>query len=185
MKYETYQRLSTKTFFIMLLQNSFAPITISFIWIGLVFVKTIDMENVFTFQNSEQIVLLTTKVLDFALVLGLLIALFAWLIAIIRTLINHMTFYFMLDEQGISIKQGLIHKNETTTPYRHIENVDMDQPLFYRMFGMCRLHIITGGEDDDNNHSHQTEIKFPFVEKTFADDVRKEIFSRTSLVSSK
>lgn len=181
MSYNTYQRLSTKTFFITLLQNSINSITISFVWLGIVFLKTIKMESIFASTNdSGQIIIFITRILDLIIVVGIVVVIISWLIAIIRTLIKHLTFYFMLDEQGISIKQGLLHKNETTTPYRHIENVDIDQPLLYRMWGMCRLHIIIGAEDGGNDHQHISEIEFPFMEKITADNIRTEIFSRTN-----
>ena len=183
MTFNSYQKLSPKTYFITLLQKSSVPIMITVVWVGLVFIKTLDLQSIIDLPNSADLISFITKVLDLGLVLGVVIIIISWLIAIIGTLIRHVTFQFMLDDNGISIKQGLIHKNEATTSYRHIENVDIQQPLLYQLLGMCELHIITGGEEDENNHGHLTEIEFPIIEKSLADDIRKEIFSRSSVES--
>jgi uncharacterized membrane protein YdbT with pleckstrin-like domain len=177
MKYDTYQRLSWKTFFITLAQNCLTAIAISFIWFLLVIIKTVGLDSILTFQNSSDSILPLTKILDLAVVFGLIIVLFSWLIAIASTLIRHLTFYFMVDEHGITIKEGLIHKTETTTPHRHIENIDINQPLIYRLFGMCQLHILTGEEEGDNSHGHDSEIKFPLIEKIYADEIKGELFT--------
>jgi membrane protein YdbS with pleckstrin-like domain len=181
MKYETYQRLSWKTFFITLLQNSLTPIMFSFIWIVLVILKTVDIKLLLPLPDSTEIIETFTKLLDFTIVFGLGVILLFWLIVIIRTLINYLTFYFMLGPNSIGIKKGLIHIDENMIPYRHIENIEINQPLIYRIFGMCRLHILTGGEDKDIEHSHTMEINFPILEKIIADDIKTEIFERTHI----
>lgn len=179
MPYDKYQRLSYKTFFITLLQNSLLAITVSILWIGLVLIKTSDIESFLSFLNSQEIISATLGILDLAIVIGLFFVIFSWVILILRVLIRHMIFYYMLSDQGISTKQGLIHKEETTTPYRHIENVNISQSLLYQLLGMCKLEIITGGEED-TIHSHTSEIEFPVIEKELAEEIKKEIFSRTN-----
>lgn len=180
MKYDSYQKLSWKTFFITLLQNSLTAITLSFVWLAIIFLKTLDMKSFLTLPNSEEVIVSTTRILDIIIVLGLAIVLILWVVAIIRTFVKHITFYFMLSSHGISIKTGLIHINETTVPYRHIENVDINQPLIYRLFGMCKLDIVTGGEDDDLKNKHTLDVQFPIIEKTLADDIKKEMFERSN-----
>jgi putative membrane protein len=182
MTFNSYQKLSLKTYFITLLQKSSVPIMVSVVWVGLVFIKTLNLQSIIDLPNSADLISFITKVLDLGLVLGVVIIIISWLIAIIGTLIRHLTFQFMLDEHGISIKQGLIHKVETMTSYRHIENVDIQQPLLYQLLGMCILHIITGVEEDGNKHGHLSEIEFPVIEKSLADDIKDELFTRLNNV---
>lgn len=180
MKYDSYQRLSWKTFFIMLLKHSFGVITFSFIWIFLVFLKAIDIQSFLSLTGSDEFKTLLTKALDIVIVFGFFAVLVCWIFVIVTGLIKHLTFYFMLDEHGISIKKGLLHKTEKTTPLRHIENIDIIQPLLYQILSVAKMHIMTG-EEDGGNSGNLSEIKFPIIEKSLADDLKKEIFSRISV----
>lgn len=177
MEYNTYQRLSWKTFFIVLAQNSLTAIFLTFAWFILTVVKTVGLESIPIFSNSDDIILLATKILDLLIVFGIFIVILAWIISILGTLLKHFTFHFMLNDHGINIMQGLLHKQETTTPYKHIETIDINQPLIYRLFGMCRLHILTGEEDTNNPHNHKSEIEFPIIEKSLAEEIKNKMFT--------
>lgn len=113
MTFNSYQKLSTKTYFITLLQKSSIPIMVTIVWIALVFIKTLDLQSIIDLPNSADLILFTTRILDLGLVLGVAIIVVSWLMVIVGTLIRHLTFKFKLDEHGISVKQGLIHKIET------------------------------------------------------------------------
>jgi len=184
MKHASYKRLSIKTFFILLLHSSLTSITITFIWFALVLLKTTELNLLPAFQNSTETSLFFLKILDLSLVFGIFVVLVAWLISIISTLIRHLTFYFKINELGITIKQGLLHKTETSTPYRHIDSVNVDRPLLYQLLGMSQLHILTGDEDGENRHGHMTEIEFPVIELSLADEIRNEILTHIKHVNN-
>lgn len=165
----------------MLFQHSFGVITLSFAWFFLVLSKAMGLQSIISPASSDELTTLISKGLDLIIVFGLFIVLVSWVILIISGLIKHLTFYYMIDAHGISIKKGLIYKTEKTTPLRHIENIDILQPLLYQILGVAKMHIMTGEEDGGNNSNNLTEIKFPIIEKSLADDLKKEIFSRISI----
>ncbi len=181
MNFDSYQRLSRKTFFVLLLQNSFAAITVTFVWLAFVFIKTLKISTFSFFSNAQDTVALTSTILDFAIVLGLILVLLSWLIALIDSIIRYFTFYFMLSSDGIIIKQGLLHIKEISIPYRHIEDININQSLLYQVLRVCKLNMLTSGQDQDNNPDHSSEIEFPVMEKTLADDLKKELLTRSNI----
>ncbi len=54
---------------------------------------------------------------------------------------------FMLDEHSFHIRKGIFMIREKVIPYRHIQNVDIEQPYHYRIFGVARLNITTARMD--------------------------------------
>jgi uncharacterized membrane protein YdbT with pleckstrin-like domain len=87
----------------------------------------------------------------------------------------------MLSSDGIIIKQGLLHIKEISIPYRHIEDININQSLLYQVLRVCKLNMLTSGQDQDNNPDHSSEIEFPVMEKTLADDLKKELLTRSNI----
>ena len=181
MKYESYQKLSIKTFFVTFLKNSFGAITITFVWVLLVYIKTLDTRSLFSFLNSEESIVLMTKIFDLAIVLGVLMIFLAWIISFLSTLIGYLTFQFMLDNHGLNIRQGLLYRKETSLPYRHIENINIDQSLLYQLLRVCNFNVLASSHDPDGNPDHLSEIEFPIIDKMLAEDIKKELLIRSNI----
>lgn len=54
---------------------------------------------------------------------------------------------FMLDDHSFHVRRGIFMIKEKVIPYRHIQNVDIEQPYHYRLFGVARLNITTARLD--------------------------------------
>lgn len=54
---------------------------------------------------------------------------------------------FMLDDHSFHVRRGIFMVKEKVIPYRHIQNVDIEQPYHYRIFGVARMNITTARLD--------------------------------------
>ncbi len=68
-----------------------------------------------------------------ALVLGLIQALVAWL--------TYKNTTFMLSDNALYIRTGIVERNETSVPLRHIQNIVQRQGIVDRMLGVCSCII--------------------------------------------
>ena len=54
----------------------------------------------------------------------------------------------MLDTDALKIKRGILSKEEIAIPYRQIQDVDIEQSISDRMWGVARLAILTAGHEE-------------------------------------
>ena len=64
------------------------------------------------------------------------------------TYLNYANFEFFLDADALKIRQGILSKSETAIPYRQIQNVDIEQDLSDRLWGVARLAILAAGHEE-------------------------------------
>lgn len=81
---------------------------------------------------------------------------------------------FILDENSFHIRKGIFMIKEKVIPYRHIQNVDIEQPYHYRIFGVARLNITTGAASDtfaqDKHNKNQGDL-IPIIDKKRAKEL--------------
>lgn len=59
----------------------------------------------------------------------------------ILTILRRSNFHYALEEEYLTVKQGVISKKERHIPYEVIQNVFVKQDLTDRVFGLCSLAI--------------------------------------------
>ena len=180
MKYNSYQHVGHKTFIINLLKNATPTIFIFFIWIVFIILKIIGAESLFTSLNTPDIIPLINLALNWGLIGGFVFMVLSFLLALFVTSLDYLTFYFMLDEHGLCMKQGILNKQEISIPYRQIQDINIERPLLYQIFGVCRLNIITTGQDNDHDDD-PTEANFPIVDKDLAYDLRGQLLEHSNI----
>lgn len=94
----------------------------------------------------------------------------------------------MLDDHSFHIRRGIFMIKEKVIPYRHIQNVDLEQPYHYRIFGVARLNITTARIDvfDDepkgkSGQKHETHGKtnlIPIIDKKIAKELAHYLVSQ-------
>ncbi len=72
---------------------------------------------------------------------------------------------FMLGEHSFHIRRGFFMIKEKVIPYRHIQNVDLEQPWHYRIIGLSKLNITTARMD--NFEDEKTNL-IPIIDKNIA-----------------
>lgn len=97
---------------------------------------------------------------------------------------------FMLDNHSFHIRRGILMVKEKVIPYRHIQNVDLEQPYHYRLFGVVRLNITTArvdtfADDKDKNKKHQSDSShlIPLMDKKIAKELSHFLVSRGDMVN--
>jgi len=84
-----------------------------------------------------------------------------------------LTFYFFkyrLANQHIEIRSGVFSKKYVNLPFTRIQNVKLEQPIYYRPFGFTCLALDTAG-------SAQQEAKIVALKLSFAEALKKEILA--------
>jgi len=72
---------------------------------------------------------------------------------------------FVLSEHSFNIRRGFFMTKEKVIPYRHIQNVDIEQPYHYRIIGLAKLNITTARMD--NFDDSKTNL-IPIIDKVIA-----------------
>ena len=71
---------------------------------------------------------------------------------------------------------------EKVIPYRHIQNVDLEQPYHYRIFGVARLNITTARidifEDGQKEESRGKNNLIPIIDKKLAKELAHYLVSQ-------
>ena len=53
-----------------------------------------------------------------------------------------------LDDDALKIRRGILSKEEIAIPYRQIQDVDIEQNISDRLWGVARLAILTAGHEE-------------------------------------
>lgn len=180
MKYDSYQHAGHKTFLVNLFHNSIPTVFIICVWISFIVLKIVGIENVVPSVNPADVAPILNIALNWALLGGFILIALSFTLAFLITAIDYFTFYFMLDDHGLCMKQGILNKQELSIPYRQIQDINIDRPLLYQMFGVCRLNILTAGQDSDYDND-PTEANFPIIDKDMAYDLREQLLAHSNI----
>jgi uncharacterized membrane protein YdbT with pleckstrin-like domain len=101
---------------------------------------------------------------------------------------HHAQHKFMLDNHSFHIRRGILMVKEKVIPYRHIQNVDLEQPYHYRIFGVVRLNITTARvdtfvEENSKEKKHEKQNLIPLMDKKIAKELSHFLVSRGDMVN--
>jgi membrane protein YdbS with pleckstrin-like domain len=99
-------------------------------------------------------------------------------IVIIYTWLEYITFTYKLSVNGLEIGQGILHREESSLPFRQIQNIEVKRSLLFRFIGLSRLLIFTAGNDDPNTPPIEGEVTIPILEKHVAAELRHMLLER-------
>ncbi len=83
-------------------------------------------------------------------------------------IVYYRVFRYDLTPDTFDVESGVINRQERDVPYHRIQNVDVHQSLFHRLFEMAVVSVETAG-------GSQTEIKLNFVRRSEADRLQSSI----------
>jgi membrane protein YdbS with pleckstrin-like domain len=84
---------------------------------------------------------------------------------LVSTFERYIQHKFILGEHSFHIRRGIFMVKEKVIPYRHIQNVDIDQPYHYRLLGLAKLNMTTARLD--NFEDEQANL-IPLIDKNLA-----------------
>lgn len=68
-----------------------------------------------------------------------------FVVTFLAALLMYNNFFYQIDEDGLTIESGIIHKYQVTVPYDQIQNVNIERTLLDRVLGVSRVSIETAG----------------------------------------
>jgi membrane protein YdbS with pleckstrin-like domain len=79
----------------------------------------------------------------------------AILVAVIATMLLtamlvYNNFMYEIDQTGLIIESGIIHKKQVSVPFEQVQNVNIERSIIDRLFGLARLSIETAGASSNN-----------------------------------
>ena len=169
----SYRKLGSKAFYIITLKKSTAAIV--FLAIEIIFLA-IQASGVL--QSNPQISGLLA-VAEFAVFIIFLVAL---IVGLLVGYLSYGAFRYRVDENDFSVERGIVSNQETSTPFRQIQNVDIEQSAMYRMMGVCDLVILTAGhEDKEYAGKNESEIVLPSLDITVAHELQTYLLERANV----
>jgi putative membrane protein len=98
-------------------------------------------------------------------------------VIITSTFLSFYFFQYRLYQDHIEIRSGVISKKYVNLPFTKIQNVKLEQPIYYRPFGFTCLQLDTAG-------SAKQEAKVVALKIDFAEQLKKEILAQHQVAHS-
>ncbi|MGB7957247.1 MAG: PH domain-containing protein [Minisyncoccia bacterium] len=96
--------------------------------------------------------------------------------------LSYANFLFMLDDNALKIRRGILSKEETAIPYRQIQDVDIEQNISERIWGVVRLAILTAGhEEAKEGDEDESEGILPAIDRALAESLQAELLKRADV----
>ncbi|NQZ86266.1 MAG: PH domain-containing protein [Colwellia sp.] len=95
----------------------------------------------------------------------------------LSTFLSFYFFQYRLYQDHIEIRSGVISKTYVNLPFAKIQNVKLEQPIYYRPFGFTCLQLDTAG-------SAKQEAKVVALKVEFAEQLKKEILAQHKIATS-
>lgn len=67
------------------------------------------------------------------------------LLVAVSAMLVYSNFYFEIDEDGLTIESGVIHKSQVTVPFDQVQNVNIERSIIERILGVSSISIETAG----------------------------------------
>ncbi|QOS68554.1 PH domain-containing protein [Eggerthella guodeyinii] len=90
--------------------------------------------------------------------------------------ISYKHLYYELGPEEFNLYSGILNKKRVHVPYQRIQSVDQRATLIQRIFGVCSVSIDTAGGASNK------AVMVPYVQKTQAEELRRELFARKQYV---
>lgn len=136
-----------------------------------------NTELAFTLENLLNINLFAYLIsggVIIAIVLGLIQALIGWL--------QYKSTSFMLSDNALYIRTGILERNETSIPLRHIHNIVQRQGVVDRMLGVCSCVIEIQDDEVSTTGTAQVsgDVLLGDVDMELVIPLREAILSRAN-----
>ncbi|MBC1435727.1 PH domain-containing protein [Paenilisteria rocourtiae] len=100
-------------------------------------------------------------------IIGLVVLLILWGIAIVTTLFKYFQFKLMKFEDHLVIEKGLLQREHTSIAFERIQSIKLVESPLRQMLKLASVRVVTAGSSGDNEHSGDILI-LPIVKKAKA-----------------
>jgi len=120
------------------------------------------------------------KIIDF-LTAGLFFVSFLALIGgVILSWLNYISCTFVLNDISFVINRGILNKKTISIPYKQIQDITIEQSFSHRMLGVCKLTILTAG-NDENDKEGEAEGVFDIIDVDIAKNLQNTILQKNNI----
>jgi uncharacterized membrane protein YdbT with pleckstrin-like domain len=173
---DTKQKLGIKVFYYYLSRR----ISVGFLLLIVSFIFSISQNSIISTISSFIPSSFSTPVFGY-FVMGLFAISILWIIlGIFMSWLDYISCTFSLDSDSFDISRGIFNKKEVSISYRQIQDIDIEQTFYNKMFGVSRLVVLTAGNDDKDKEDESEGI-FEVIDANLAEDLRKHILEKTSV----
>lgn len=102
-------------------------------------------------------------------------------IGLLVNLLHYIGCRFNLDTYAFRLRRGIFSRDDISIPYRQIQDVDVDQSVLGRLFGIGKLIILTAGNNENNAHGEESEVVFGIVDISVAKYLQKALTEKSSI----
>ena len=176
-----YYRLGHTTLYYLLLKNGFAAII--FFFIELILLGAASGGNTLPpFSNWVSANAVFAQAVRMAAGIVPFIILLAVVFALIMSYGWYLSFRYKLEDNDLSFEKGLLSIQEISVPFHQIQNVDIEQSIFYRIFNLADLVILTAGhEDPGHGIKDESEIVMPALNVKEARRLQQYLLDRSNV----
>ena len=176
---EQEQKLGIKVFYYYLYKKILLGIIlliISMIVLSLKSVLISKLALLFPASITSSIIsFLTTGLFVFSFLALIGGAFLSWL--------NYISCTFILSDISFIIKRGILSKKTVSMPYRQIQDISIEQSFSDRLMGVCKLAILTAG-NDNNDKEGEAEGIFNTIDINVAKNLQNIILQKNNLPKS-
>lgn len=130
-----YYKLGKRTLMLLIIQRSILTI---FILILIVLINLIVPRILISLKLTTY-----AYILNDVVTVGIFLAIVAEILGIITAMLEYGVSAVMLDDLSLKIFKGMLSKRQIEIPYRRIQDIEIKQTLFQRLFGVGHLVVST------------------------------------------
>ena len=175
-----YQYLGRKTLALFILNRSRIALILLLVSGGLFALFNVDIPIP---QGTSFPI--TSANLHQAVRLGALISLAGFFVALgIALLIGwlvYINYRFMVGEDALRVKRGVLNKEEVAIPFRQIQDVTIERDLSYQMWGLSRIVILTAGHEEKSEVRDESEGILPAIDKALAEQLQETLLQKANV----
>jgi putative membrane protein len=93
------------------------------------------------------------------------------LITVVTAILSYFKYYYFIDQDSFNIHKGVLSKTKVNLPFERIQNINFEQKIIHRIFGVVSLQIDSAG-------SAGSEIKIDALPKHQAEAIRDYILEQ-------
>jgi uncharacterized membrane protein YdbT with pleckstrin-like domain len=170
--FSNYQKLGKRTLWLMLSEQMVPSVII---FIAAILLSIAQGSGVFSNAHFAA--------WSFYIVLGAwVLFVLAFVITFFIAYLTYANYLFALEDNALKIKRGILAKEEIAIPYRQIQNVDIEQSFFDRVWGVARLAILTAGHEEiKEGKDDASEGVLPAIDRDLAGSLQTELLKRADV----
>jgi uncharacterized membrane protein YdbT with pleckstrin-like domain len=167
---DTYYNLGSKTFWYFFSEKCIT----GFVFLVIALILSIVRSHIGTNPDLASFVRIGSW-LSFA------IAAVSFLIAFVSSKLIYKNTGFILGEDALFLKHGVLKKEQFAIPYRQIQNIEIERTLGNQMMGISSFIILTASNESDEDRRADPEGILPAIDKDLASALEKELLKRANI----